>query len=107
MLALGRWSTNATRASTLLPWLSPTLVKSRIITADAMHTQRAFCTVVIRFGGHYVLIAKKNQPTLWDDLRPFFTDQQADAGEWDEDHTWDKGHGRLEKPTTCATSGDQ
>ncbi|HEU5374266.1 MAG TPA: hypothetical protein VFV38_02415 [Ktedonobacteraceae bacterium] len=29
--------------STLLPWLSPTLVKDRIITADALHTQWAFC----------------------------------------------------------------
>lgn len=38
--------------STLLPWLSPTLVKDRIVTADAMHTQRAFCADVIRFGGH-------------------------------------------------------
>lgn len=83
--------------STLLPWLSPTLVKDRIITADALHTQRAFCVDVIRFGGHYVLIAKKNQPTLWDDLHMFFTDPQADRGEWEEDHTWNSGHGRLEE----------
>jgi len=52
---------------------------------------------VIRFAGHYVLIAKKNQPTLWQDLFTFFTDPQADAGEWQEDHTWQKGHGRLEE----------
>lgn len=50
--------------STLLPWLCPTLVKDRIITTDALHTQRAFCAEVIRFAGHSVLIAKKNQPTL-------------------------------------------
>ena len=83
--------------STVLPWLSPQLCKDRIITADAMHTQRALCADVTRFAGHYVLIAKKNQPTLWDDLHTFFTDPQADAGEWDEEHTWSKGHGRLEE----------
>jgi len=49
--------------SPLAGWLSPVLVKDRIITADALHTQRAFCADVIRFAGHYVLIAKKNQPT--------------------------------------------
>jgi hypothetical protein len=47
--------------------------------------------------GHYVLIAKKNQPTLLEDLETFFTDPQADAGEWKEDHTCNKGHGRLEE----------
>jgi predicted transposase YbfD/YdcC len=83
--------------STLATWLSPTLVKDRIVTADAMHTQRAFCADVIRFGGHFLLIAKKNQPTLWQDLHTFFTDPQADAGEWQEDHTWNNGHGRLEE----------
>jgi predicted transposase YbfD/YdcC len=83
--------------STLASWLSPTLVKDRIITADALHTQRTFCADVIRFAGHYVLIAKGNQPTLFQDLRLFFTDPQSDEGEWQEDHTWNKGHGRLEE----------
>lgn len=83
--------------STLADWLSPSLVKDRIFTADALHTQRACCADIVRFGGHYVLIVKKNQPTLWQDLHLFFTDPQADAGEWQEAHTWDKGHGRLEE----------
>jgi predicted transposase YbfD/YdcC len=83
--------------STLAAFLSPQHCKDRIITADALHTQRAFCADVIRFAGHYVLIAKKNQPTLLQDLETFFTDPQADAGEWKEDHTCNKGHGRLEE----------
>lgn len=82
--------------STLGPWLAPVLVKDRIVTADAMHTQRDFCVDIIRFGGHYVLIAKKNQLNLFRDLQLFFTDPQTDAGEWEEEETWDKGHGRLE-----------
>jgi len=90
--------------STLPGWLSPTLVKDRIVTADALHTQRAFCADVIRFGGHYVLIVKKNHPTLWQDIHTFFTDPQADANEWKEDHTWNKGHGRLEERRIWTTT---
>jgi predicted transposase YbfD/YdcC len=90
--------------STLPGWLSPTLVKDRIVTADALHTQRAFCADVIRFGGHYVLIVKKNHPTLWQDIHTFFTDPQAEANEWKQDHTWNKGHGRLEERRIWTTT---
>jgi predicted transposase YbfD/YdcC len=90
--------------STLPGWLSPTLVKDRIVTADALHTQRAFCADVIRFGGHYVLIVKKNHPTLWQDIHTFFTDPQAEANEWKQDHSWNKGHGRLEERRIWTTT---
>jgi hypothetical protein len=78
-------------------WLSPTLVKDRIVTADALHTQRAFGADVICFGAHSVLIVTKKHPTWWQDIHPFFTDPQAEADEWQRDHTWKKGHGRLEE----------
>ncbi len=90
--------------STLPGWLSPTLVKDRIVTADALHTQRALCADVIRFGGQYVLIVKKNHPTLWQDIHTFFTDPQAEAHEWKQDHTWNKGHGRLEERRIWTTT---
>lgn len=77
-------------------WLSPALVKGRILTADAMHTQRSYCADVVRFGGDYLLIAKKNQPTLSEDLRLFFTDPETERSAENQAHTWDKGHGRLE-----------
>jgi len=41
-------------------FLTPLWVKGRILSADALHTQHAFCTCVRRWGGHYVLIAKGN-----------------------------------------------
>jgi len=90
--------------STLPGWLSPTLVKDRIVTADALHTQRAFCTDVLRFGGHYALIVKKNQSTLWQDIHTFFTDPQAETDEWKQDATWNKGHGRLEERRIWTTT---
>lgn len=43
--------------------LTPTQVAGRIVTADAMHTQRTCCADIHRFGGYYVLFAKATQPT--------------------------------------------
>lgn len=76
--------------------LTPSQVKGRIVTADAMHTQRACCADITRFGGAYVLFAKANQPTLAEDLRLFFTEPPADVGDWRQARTCTKGHGRLE-----------
>lgn len=97
-------ATKRNEISTLTGWLSPALVKDRIVTADALHTQRAFCADVIRFGGHYALIVKKNHPTLFQDIQTFFTDPQAEASEWQQDHTWNKGHGRLEERRIWTTT---
>jgi hypothetical protein len=59
--------------------LTPSLVQGRIITADAMHTQRACCATITRFGGDSLLIAKANQPTLEEDLRLFLTNHRSIA----------------------------
>jgi predicted transposase YbfD/YdcC len=82
-----------TAAPTLL---HPAFVKGRIISADAMHTQMKFCVLVYTFGGHYLLIAKENQPGLLQDLVDFFADKELDQGEWQYHKEVNKGHGRLE-----------
>ena len=82
-----------TAAPTLL---HPAFVKGRIITADAMHTQIKFCMLVYLFGGHYLLIAKENQPGLLQDLVDFFSDKELDQGEWQYHKEVNKGHGSLE-----------
>ena len=82
--------------SALKPLLTPTLVKGRILTLDAMHTQRELCRNVHLWGGAYILIAKDNQPTLSEDIADLFEDRSPDRRRWREADTWDKGHGRLE-----------
>lgn len=82
--------------SALKPLMTPTLIKGRIFTLDAMHTQREFCGQVHRWEGGYVLIAKENQPTLVQDIADLFLDCTPDRRRWVEAETWDKGHGRLE-----------
>ena len=81
--------------SALKPLLTPSLIKGRIFTLDAMHTQTELCATIDRFGGYYVLVAKDNQPTLTEDLVDFFADPPADW-RFAQAETWDKAHGRLE-----------
>ena len=85
-------------------FLTPLWVKGRILSADALHTQHAFCTCVTRWEGDYVLIAKGNQPLLREDLRLFFSEPPADCRDWRTTRTVDKGHGRLEIRDLVATT---
>jgi predicted transposase YbfD/YdcC len=89
--------------SALKPLLTPHLIKGRIFTLDAMHTQRALCAQIHRFGGDYILLAKANQPTLHEDIADLFADRSPDRRRWKQAETWDKGHGRLEhRHITCS-----
>lgn len=76
--------------------LHPALVKGRIISADAMHTQKAWCAAVHAYAGYYLLVAKENQPTVRQDILDFFADKALDEGEWQYHKTVQKGHGRFE-----------
>lgn len=84
--------------------LTPLLVQGRIVTADAMHTQRTCCADIHRFGGYYVLLAKANQPTLEEDLRLFFSEPPLDCRDWRLAHTCSKGHGRVERRELIAST---
>ena len=74
----------------------PALVKGRIISTDAMHTQKKWCACVHGYGGYYLTIVKKNQPQMYQDLVDFFDDPDAEQEEWQYSKQVHKGHGRLE-----------
>ncbi|GHO55755.1 ISAs1 family transposase [Ktedonobacter robiniae] len=82
--------------SALKPLLAPSWVSGRILTLDALHTQRDLCAQIHRLRGDYLLIAKDNQPTLQEDIADLFEDAFPDRRRWKQAETWDKGHGRLE-----------
>lgn len=82
--------------SAVKTWLQACHVQDRIVTADALHTQRFFCAMLRRLQSHYLLIAKLNQPQLYADLQLYFEDRQADRRDWQSATTCSKGHGRLE-----------
>jgi len=77
-------------------FLHPLLLKGRIISADAMHTQRKWCAGVHAYHGYYLLVAKENQPGVLEDISNFFGDRALDGGEWRTFKKAQKGHGRVE-----------
>jgi predicted transposase YbfD/YdcC len=76
--------------------IHPALVKGRIISTDAMHTQKKWCACVHGYGGYYLTIVKLNQPQMYQDLVDFFADPGAEHQEWQYAYSVRKGHGRLE-----------
>lgn len=70
-----------------------------LVTADALHTQRGHADYLHQRGGHYLLIAKANQPTLHAQLVGLPWRQIPIA---DQQH--DRGHGRVESRRLKITS---
>lgn len=84
-------------------------VKGKVITADALLTQKTFCREVIERGGDYVLTVKNNHRYLFDAIQKLFQDVPDTTSE-ETIHpilkepiyahkTDEKSHGRLE--TRC------
>jgi hypothetical protein len=75
---------------------------------DALLTQRALAQQIVDQGGHYLMIVKRNQPQLHDNLALFFDLPAiaADQEHWDQHQTTTKGHGRIELRTLESTTGD-
>ncbi len=89
----------------------PTLLAGRdlrgtVTTMDALLTQRNIAQQILDQGGHYLMIIKQNQPTLYWAAQLIFAEpplpRQAD--EWQHCRTSDKAHGRLERRTLIATT---
>jgi predicted transposase YbfD/YdcC len=73
----------------------PLYVKGRVITADAIHTQKKFCQQINHYDGKYLLYFKDNHPTAHEDLALFFEDEDTDQSFWKKSKSVEKGHGRL------------
>lgn len=53
-------------------------LKGKLVTADALYCQRGFCRTVRDSGGDYLVIVKKNQPTLYGDIELLFAQPPED-----------------------------
>jgi predicted transposase YbfD/YdcC len=84
--------------------LAPEWMAGRIVSADALHTQHAFCRGVTGAHGDDVLFAKGNQATLEENVRLFFSEPPADCRDWRIAQTCEKAHGRLEWRTLVAST---
>ena len=94
---------------------APALLQGRagpgtVTTMDARLTQRGLAEQIEQQGGSYVMVVKRNQRRLYDDLRLFFQLSAivADHAQSDRVQTVTKGHGRLETRTLeCSTAGTE
>jgi predicted transposase YbfD/YdcC len=72
------------------------VLKDRVVTMDALLTQRHVAQAIVDEGGDYVMIVKENQPQLRADIELVFT--LPPAGDRQETaRTVDIGHGRIEQ----------
>ena len=84
-------------------------VSGKVITTDALLTQKTFCQEIIEGDGDYVLPVKNNHPDLCDDIQKLFQDVPDTLDEdgthpllgdpIDTHETYEKSHGRIE--TRC------
>jgi predicted transposase YbfD/YdcC len=77
------------------PVFGQIVLTGRIVTMDALLTQRQVAQTIVEAGGDYVMIVKGNQPQLKADIELVFT--LPPAGDRQErTRTVDVGHGRIE-----------
>lgn len=76
----------------------------RVITADALHTQRDTSQLIRERGGEYVLTVKGNQETLRAAVQACLEPWRAAAQDRDLATTAEKGHGRHETRALVAVS---
>jgi predicted transposase YbfD/YdcC len=77
-------------------------LRGKVVTLDALHTLRPTARQIRTQQGHYLMIVKKNQATLYEYLDMLFTlpAHPADHELWQTvGPTTEKGHGRLETRT--------
>ena len=73
-------------------------LKGRIVTADAMHTQRETARAVTAAGGGYVPALKGNRGTLYEDAKLYLDDPARETDRL-RHRDIDGGHGRIETRT--------
>lgn len=89
-------SNEITAIPTLLQLLE---IKGSVVTIDAMGTQKEIAEQIQTKKADYVLSVKKNQPTLYDDIRCFIEEEEKNGFRdvvYECCRTQEKGHGRIE-----------
>lgn len=85
-------------------------LRGKIVTADALLTQRTISIQIVESGGEYVFPVKENQPQLLEDLQTLFAPEKCVKGfspatqDFRSEPKVEKGHGRIEKRTLTASS---
>lgn len=94
-------TTEITQVSELLKEL---VVTGRVMTGDALLTQRGIAQTIVAQGGDDVLTVKGNQPELMDDIATVFATATPAPESTPVAETVEVGHGRIEHRTLQASS---
>lgn len=72
------------------------MIKGRLLTMDALLTQRTIAQEIINRGGDYLMVVKENQPQLLEDLRICFREEPLPDEVRGVARETNKSHGREE-----------
>jgi predicted transposase YbfD/YdcC len=98
-VAVGRKENEITKAPEALKSVE---ISQKIITGDALHTQKAISAQIINQGGDYVFPVKENQLRLYQNIQQLFAPEYPKPGfgkiptDFLTAQKVSKGHGRLE-----------
>jgi len=76
----------------------------RIVTTDALHTQRDVAQTILDGAGDYVMLVKGHQPARLADMQLVFQERHVVAATLSATATVETGHGRLEVRRLTASS---
>ncbi|MEP0805674.1 MAG: ISAs1 family transposase [Chloroflexota bacterium] len=80
-------------------------ISQKVVTGDALHTQRGLAAQILQTQGDYVLPVKENQPQLYKNIQSLFAPDSPKPGfgkiqtDFLTAHKLNKGHGRIETRT--------
>jgi predicted transposase YbfD/YdcC len=80
-----------------LDLLRQLVLAGRVVTMDALLTQRQIAQQIVEAGGDYVMVVKANQPQLREDITTVFALPSIAGESRTVAETVDGGHGRIEQ----------
>ena len=98
-VAVGRKENEIVKAPKALKLVE---ISQKVVTGDAMHTQRGLAAQIVEAQGDYVLPVKENQPQLYKNIRSLFAPEYPKPGfgkiptDFLTTQKVNKGHGRIE-----------
>jgi predicted transposase YbfD/YdcC len=80
------------------------VLKGRIVTVDALHTQRFIAQTICDWEADYVMIVKDNQPQMLADIQLLFEEPAVVSDTLSQATSVDAGHGRIERRQLMAST---
>ena len=99
---VGRKENEITKAPKVLESVE---ISQKVVTGDALHTQKALSAQIVRQGGDYIFPVKENQVNLYQNIQQLFAPEHPKPGFGKIETDFltvekiNQGHGRLEKRT--------